>query len=1203
MRLITDYSGQRGQGSLSQILKVRQDSIKTSVSNTETNLAASGVELWNLAQINAALFRLYSLTSQRLDHNVCGVVSSGRHCRTVNGCTPSSAGNLPSSTPGRSRPMPMEWAPASLPHGFRFASRDGELVRLRSFFRFDDDDDDTNERSTVVPTVDSATAKTRLEVLKGWEVNFAVLCLYAASAVALLYLLVVLRHVNAVWQETHQLAALSTFERALRALLEAGSVALPILFALRVAAHGRVTDEQVWTGVLLAVGLLASNPLTRAFVNVRHHGIHPPFQLSSFNKSEFVARGQPAVPIGAAVSHSSQDVYATLVLDDAVYTAIIYLYLLLSAHSYRVLDNSRIHSVSFYAPKLTAVLTYFAVKILTGFRAGVSLGLVPYARVFTWILLARSGRHSLRVTIPVIITTALDTAFGFWLVREVALTAAFLARTPYLEHRTKQLGFRCFVFQSLVFCGNIIALAILVTVLLPREMLYESFDYPASTFVQLEPPVGRLGLALVYFTWTLVLAYVNLPPGPLVPFTAQAVEHLLRLVRNSRVAMWVGLADISSAEDAEDSSDDDEPGPSTAIQHGSRGAIASTAPNAAPVASIEDAVLVRVPLRYRHRVWMSPGGWGTPFAYRSMSPLPFSSFWPDDRRGLSQERQSVRFPSPQPSSSAYPTSEDAELMKEVRPSSSSLPIPTAQSWSNPDALAAYGPVYGASSRMDEPEQNGTFSIARTGCSSTSRDGDSRLTHRLPPQLPGRLRLRKNMFVMETQVLLANASFLAYIPGNPAEERQNFPRTGEGAASGPKGASETPSTSLLFTGSLADDLNELAAQMEEEKRRFESQQAASSPQHLVTSPGAIDPNRQPSCDDGTMFLVNPYEMAERHGFRLHRYFCNKELNTHAVVLVDSCHVIVSFSGSRDVKTVGVNSNFNRAVLDEKLARFEYEFSQAYEDGCSDDGDVAAGVDVEDLDEPSVFSGAGGETRFDWRSSRNGYGNRGSRRREAGGNVLRRAKSEESIRYFLDRAEEDEPLPMPVGGGKNRTQYGTMTSRPSAGTLYRSATFDERRRPYRGGRNWPSAQEGVGMVASTLAQELMTFGQAKVHEGFLTAYMSLRKQVMGALVELYGGRDAGEEAQFDGQVPNRERGTNCSHAAGNAELSSSSDRPLFLCGHSLGTRLFLTLYLYIFRWWWRNVRLGHSLNLILVACLWFFLCCGFFLSRRRCNGNVL
>lgn len=870
---------------------------------------------------------------------------------------------------------------SSLPSHFRYTP---SHAPASPFFRTDDE--------PPVQSVTTQPPKTRLEVLTGWEVSFTVLCLYLSSILALVYILCSSVGINRYWNDTHTIPHLLPVESLLDSALQALSVTLPVFFALNLLLAPAVTDEQLWTLILLIVGLCATNPLTRA-------------------------------------DDASKEFH--IIINDAVYTAAVYLYLFLAAHSYRVFHVQGVHATSFYLPKLAAAILYFLVKLVAGFRFGVSLGLIPYSRLLTLLLLQHSARSSLRIIIPVLLTTLLDTAFAIWLVREVTVTSDFLATVPYVENRAKQLGFRCFVYQTLVFCFNIISLSLITTYLLPRGYVNTLYDN-SPKLVLLEPPIGRLALAFVYVTWTLVIAYVNLPPTPLLPFAQQLLTNARYHFRNNRVAGWLGFADIVSTEDAEDSDDGNELAPS----------------------SREVPTSTSIPLRYRHREAFDDVS-VSPLEVRPVSPLVLSD-------GFAALHGISSFSAANRSDSFDRVDPEIVLegLADISGNTGTQPIEIMQSTSDP----RWRP----------------WVSARNVTSPDMTD---------PVDALKRLRLRKNLFVMETAVTMVNASYLSYIPGNKREERIH--------------PMERPKTqSLLHTGSLSADLDELARQIEEEN-------------DMLASPFRKTPTaepEQPDFDDGTMFKVDPQEMAERHGFKLFRHLQNDMLNTHATVLVSSSRVIVAFSGTRDVTNWGVNANIKRTVLDEKLSRFEYELSRDRQNGQDDEDNFVNN----NYDELSL------ET-FDFLKLE------GNARRNFGKSMetsqLRRSKSEERL---LDEMEGGQLSPFASTGRRDSgvTRYGTVETSPRGRYHSMYSERDE--------HGVSRTGQGVTMVASAIAKELLTFGQPKVHEGFIEAYMSLRKQVMGTLIELYRGKEV--------------RSRKSSLTGGIAK-----SLPLFFCGHSLGGAL--------------------------------------------------
>lgn len=897
------------------------------------------------------------------------------------------------------------------------------------------------------PTVDISIARTRLEVLHGWEVNFTILSLYLSSILALVYVLVKLHASRATWEATAVMPSLSTFERCFRFAMTAASTILAVFFVCNLVLHPSITHEQIWTCVLLLVALAVDNPL-----------------------------------IGS--SHTTHPSRATLLLNDAVYTAAIYLYLILAAHSYRVFDARNIRSLHFYLPKLLAAVGYLLVKVVAGFWADVSLGLVPYSRLFSWLFLEQSGRRSLRVSVPVLLITALDTAFAFWLVHEVASTSEFLATVPYVEHRAKQLGFRCFVYQTLAFSFSIIGLSVLIAILTPRGFLFKSYDNHNQPLFQLEPPIARLALAFVYFTWVLVLAYVNLPPRPLMmTFAHEVMQRALFLVRNSRIAVWMGLADMVTAEDDEDSSDDDVEGPSTEERPDNR---------------IHEPVMASgptIPFRYRHRelyddIALSPN------PVHPIAPSFLNHEFPRLNASSAQVAQSYEDLCWNRCSSRHGTREEVpstanndwntQHTPRYTPVLSSRPSPAASS--SHQGLSAGTSSFAAnvpnpSQSIDVYNSSGCGDFAYSVEPSHSRQSEHKL------------RRRKNLFVMETQVIMANAMYLSYIPGNLKEERIPLP------SRPPR--QDRSQGQMLHTGSLASSLDHLAKHIGEENESL-----------AIGLPDSAEEEITPQSDrdDGNMFLVDPYEMAERYGYRIHRHITNEALNTHAIILVSCSRVIVAFSGTRDVKNWGVNANISRVVLDDKLSRFEYELSFNSEPMVQDFSDA------EDDDNSEQNDYELHEIRFSRQTSSINQPVK-----------LRKSRSVDDMQLY-ERTEEQSETPL-TRSSSVKHSYGAMNR---AAKLY-GASSSTRDNNHRG----LQTHRGVTRVAKTFARELMTFGQAKVHEGFILAYMSLRKQVMGTLLELYRGRTW--------------HTSNLARSYSDHPTGVAYTLPLFFCGHSLGGAL--------------------------------------------------
>lgn len=884
---------------------------------------------------------------------------------------------------------------------------------------------------TPAPTVSTAHPRTRLEVLHGWEVSFTVLSLYLISVLSLFYILLTLPPPP----PPHPFPSpLSRLENLIRIAIDVSSAILALFFCCNLLLHPHVTHEQLWTCVLLLITLIADNPLT-------------------------------------APTRSPGMSHVPPLLNDAVYTAVIYLYLILAAHSYRIFDAAQLKTCSFYLPKLALAAVYLCVKVVAGLTAHVSLGLVPFSRVVAWWHLYRSGRVGLKIAIPVFCITLLDAMFAVCLVREVTKTTDFLARVPYVENRAKQLGFRCFVYQTLSFCFNMIGLSMLITFLTPKEYLYRSFDGLHGRFLQLEPPVARLALAAVYFTWTLVLAYVNLPPRPLMlPLAQRIFARCLYIIRNSRIAVWMGLADLVTAEDAEDSDDERATVNVANTQSGETQVVPDERPE--------------FPFRYCHREVFDDVIVAAQRA-RPIRSIEWERTWAGEER-LIEDVELGQGGKRRNGESSYSVFANYGSLDDT-----SHTILESRSWGAGEKVLESMPKAKVDDSYDAevyaPETDRGESRRSMKRQRPKTKEKSAMT---PKPLQSTLRLRKNLFVMETQIMMANAAYLSYIPGNVNEERVL-----------PSVKSFKPNPAILYTGSLASNLDDLARQMEHRTDSLVESISSRERRQEATS--------QPNHDDGTFFLVDPYEMAERYGYRIYKYISDEARNTHAVILVSSDRIVVAFSGTRDVKNWGVNVNISRSVLDDKLSRFEFELSMSPESTNID----ATDSELEDTHrENQEFELH--ETRF----GRNSVP--ASRCSE-----LRKSKSEDELRSY---ASTEFGIESPLTRSTSVKNYGAIARRAKLAAMGRFM---------RGSNHALMSHEGVTKVARTYAKEFMTFGQAKVHEGFLDAYIDLRKRVMGALVELYRGKGSRGSERDDDSVP----------------MGPAHALPLFFCGHSMGGAL--------------------------------------------------
>lgn len=1107
----------------------------------------------------------------------------------------------------------------SLPGGLGLGgnTRSGELSRMRSFF-YDpaddgagggggDSDADAGARAPHVPqnlpvtAPDDADAIIRLEVLTAPEINWTLLSLYGATAVATVYVVVVAHLARWSWAAEGVIRQSALWEAAvgaLRAVLRVCFFALPLLFALRLGTARRVASEQLWTACLLAAGLFCENPLTDVFYSMRT-------LLHSDDAGGAALVVSKILPQGAGKHHA-----AKMIISDATYTVVIYVYLLLSAHSYRIL-NSRGYSRAFYLPKLLAAAAYFVAKIALGFGFRIALGLIPFSRVLLVFFLCIDGRSSLRLVLPVLLTTACDIAFVVWVMREVSLTAAFLARVPYLENRSKQLGFRCFVYQSLMLVSNLLFVSTVLDVSLPREILYESYDSSMrprlrDQFIQLEPPVGQLALAFVYLTWNLIIAYVNLPPGPIMPYTVSALRNLVVaclppvLTARHRWPAWVpGHLPREPESDEMSESDGDGQSEAALASQPRRSSSASTLLDPLPALDLDSltaqAITERVEAAAASAAWRAgiPRGELCPLRYRHRE-LHESLVEPVMTLPPTHAHDLITPVPPPPLFAAGPMySGEAALdygdieHLPVLSGSRSIPVPT-------DAAELHRP--------DAPEVGGAVGFAGASPERTFMPLSQAFSPP-PPSLPDsqprrtRLLTRKNLFVLETQILLANAMYLCYIPGNELEE---LPRDLLSSSSHPPNLSSFAAGLEEMEEQMVDNANPATLDLETKPstqplppRQFAGRDvplekdcgthASAGLRSVDSMPDVEEPARRGD-DDGTFFRVDPVAIAAENGYVTYRHIRHDESNGHAVILVGPDRVIVAFSGTRDAKNWMTNSRLMRVPWDVMFPQFEMEPSDTDPTEVSTSAPGSAdqtqnstptgGTDpltrgmfsVSSLRElGSMLSGsAATNLRTPDRSATNRADTAfspGAMEKETAGAQSSPTSHQAGripARSHLRRSVSDNRL----AGGTERDpllrehrrsgkQYGSGSSpmhpvRGSSG----DAGHPPQRHGTRGSRRRrPRGRSEIEDVAQSLVQEFVTFGHAKVHLGFAEAYGKLRKRVMGALEELYGGSQSSSgvgHGDFSG--PSFERDVDGGIVG--VERGSCRGLPLFFTGHSLG-----------------------------------------------------
>uniref|UniRef100_A0A7S1XI20 Fungal lipase-type domain-containing protein n=1 Tax=Erythrolobus australicus TaxID=1077150 RepID=A0A7S1XI20_9RHOD len=180
-----------------------------------------------------------------------------------------------------------------------------------------------------------------------------------------------------------------------------------------------------------------------------------------------------------------------------------------TAHSYRLLKGRLPYA--FYVPKLCLALTYLLMQVVARYVVRIEVSPVPLITFFSMIHLIRVygvGYTDTSVTF-VMALTVLEIWTFMWIVREVYVTKRVLQGTTYMRFRTKQIGFRFFLYNSLVFYTVFWILMLLFAVAIPpgtnlaRYVFFDVFPYRS---IYVAAPMDFLSVVYVATE-----AYVKLP--------------------------------------------------------------------------------------------------------------------------------------------------------------------------------------------------------------------------------------------------------------------------------------------------------------------------------------------------------------------------------------------------------------------------------------------------------------------------------------------------------------------------------------------------------------------------------------------------------------------------------------------------------------------------------------------------------------------
>jgi len=332
-----------------------------------------------------------------------------------------------------------------------------------------------------IPKVDTTGAFVKLEVMESWEVDFCVVALNVAIAVGFLYTTLSVSLSKDGWQN----AVMGYFSKYSILAINFSSFLLAMFYIVRIIALGGTerTDEQFWTCVLVSSGLLGQSPFT-----------------------EFFGVSENLISCGY---DQLNRMFHWVVVVDATYAACTYFFLVCSAHSYRVVGHWEFQRLRFYFPKFVLISLYVSARIYLEMWGSIHLGFIPLTRLINLSFFLSAGWMTPLALMAVILTTLSDCAILLWFYKEISTTRIFLARLNYVETRTKQLGFRFFIYLSVCFLAAIFVTDAYLMGTTPASNLEDR--QKGLDYIEMSPVTGKLGLSIMYFTWLALTVYGNYP--------------------------------------------------------------------------------------------------------------------------------------------------------------------------------------------------------------------------------------------------------------------------------------------------------------------------------------------------------------------------------------------------------------------------------------------------------------------------------------------------------------------------------------------------------------------------------------------------------------------------------------------------------------------------------------------------------------------
>lgn len=389
-------------------------------------------------------------------------------------------------------------------------SVEDEADRASNFSELDGDDDHAIEPATSfdsdvgISVTQTYRVFTRIEVISAREIDRLLMGFHVLIGFALVFSAVIIALAQTVYKVVVEVnppmdnlpfVDFYVFPLAMEIVLPIAnicvfiySLALFVIYTLRILGvrHAGRTDEQYWVaGLLLAVAVY-TNPfwtILRFFRDVN----------------------------GQVLSLQRGYVIMVRIMDsvrDISFSALSLFYVWASAHSFRILEDKITRW--FYVPKVLGVLGYVILRQILFLTVDVYFAEMPLVSLLAMLrLYSETGRWDVAGTLSTVAITLYEIGILFIILWEMYKTKRVLDESDYVKYRSKQIGFRYFLYINVIFFSVFWAGYLMVSMSLPWGAV--KFQYIAFRLSYFELQYIPLGLCVLLLEYSTIEAYTSLP--------------------------------------------------------------------------------------------------------------------------------------------------------------------------------------------------------------------------------------------------------------------------------------------------------------------------------------------------------------------------------------------------------------------------------------------------------------------------------------------------------------------------------------------------------------------------------------------------------------------------------------------------------------------------------------------------------------------